>query len=376
MRLLLLTNMAAYQQIELAQAFAEVLGANNVKLGVQRELSEGRRTMGWQELHDASLMLRLNAEPAEKATLLRWIEDADVVIHGRFPIQYVRKRISAGKLTYAYQERVFKKGRTAWRIASRVPFLIKHYYSVNRSNYHLLAAGRYAAPDLVPLGLFRHRAWQFGYFIESRPMPEKPAMSPLLVVWCGRLMLLKRPERALDFTKALMDSGIAVHTHIIGDGELRGALEQRVQDNALSESVSFHGWQSVDAVNALMQDAHIALMSSDHREGWGVVINEAINNGCFPIVCDEVGSARWLIEHESTGLVYDNPRFDIMCAQFVRLFKRDPTLISQMSQRGHARFTSTWSAKAAAERLTTHANALLAHQSGHDLYESGPCSPA
>ena len=376
MKVILLTNMPAYQQIDLAEALIAVLGSDNVRLAVYGSLSKSREKMGWKDQYNQPYLLRFKDSEQDRLQTLQWIADADVVIQGRFPIKHVRKRIKQGGLTYAYQERVWKKGFTFLRLLSRIPFLIKNYYSVNRHNYHLLAAGRYASNDLTRLGLFKNRVWKFGYFITAKTMPVKPAITPLKIIWCGRLMSLKRPQRALQLAKILHKAGASFTLDIVGDGEMRPELELQASSLGLSEMVNFIGWQTVAEVNDRMANAHVFMMTSDHREGWGVVINEAINNGCFPIVCDEVGSARWLIQHQRTGLIYRDEDFEQVCNELATLYVANPNAILLQGLQGHQRQTAEWSAQAAADRLVIHAKALLAADDAQKLFEAGPCSTA
>ena len=366
--------MPAYQQIELAESFIKLLGPDQFRLAVLGSLSSSRKEMGWVDDNQQPYLLRFNDSAKDRSSTLSWINDADIVIHGRFPIKHVRARIKAGKLTYAYQERLWKKGFKWSRFVSRLPHLIKNYYSVDRANYHLLAAGRYAADDLQRLGLFKNRAWKFGYFIAPKQLPLKPALTPLRIIWTGRLIPLKRPMRALQLAASLKQFGIAFHLELVGDGELRSELELHAKSLGIADSVHFLGWQSVAVVNERMASAHIMLMSSDHREGWGVVINEAINNGCYPVVCDDVGSARWLIEDGVTGVVYQDRHFQEVCDKLAQTFVSDPNAIALQALQGHKRMTDQWSSDAAAARLVSHARYLQSSTSSNPPFVLGPCS--
>ncbi len=377
MKLILLTNMAAYQQLELAKAFVQQLGAQNFRLAVQGSLSASRKAMGWVDEQAPAYLLRFDRSDADWQATLDWIRDADVVIHGRFPVRYVKQRISRGGLTYAYQERVWKKGLHLARFIARLPFLWKNYYSVNRRNYHLLAAGRYAAGDLQALGLFKSRAWKFGYFVAPKPPPVKPNPNAVVnLVWVGRFIALKRPQRAIELLSTFITHGINARLTMVGDGELKEQLQAQATALGISDTVDFVGWQSVASVNQIMADGHIMLMSSDHREGWGVVINEAINNACFAMVCAEVGSADWLIPDEQSGMVYTDAEFERRATQLARRWQESPEQILAAARDGYHHLQANWSTDAAAQRLIQHSRLLLAGKSAANLYDDGPCSPA
>ncbi len=376
MKLVLLTNMPAYQQLELAKAFVQELGEANFRLGILGSLSQSRKQMGWQDDAEEPYIIRFDKSKQSEADLLHWIETADVVIQGRFPIKYLRERIKSGGLTYAYQERIWKKGFNPARLISRSGFLWKNYYSVNKPNYHLLAAGRYAATDLLRIGLFKGRAWKFGYFVEALPSKPKPSAPPLRLIWCGRFMALKRPQRAIELLGHFVESGIDASLSMIGGGDLEQSLRDQAEQANLSSRVEFAGWKSVEEVNQAMSAAHIMLMSSDHREGWGVVINEAINNGCFPVVSAEVGSAQWLIENQKTGIVYNDAEFAHVAADLSKQWSDSPERITLQASHGQKRLCDEWSTRAAAQRVIAHAGALLSNGTADDLFSSGPCSSA
>ena len=379
MRVLLLTNMPSYHQIELAQAFEAQLGAGNFCLGIYAPISADRLEMNWQDSYQADYLLRYSESSEARTALHKWIESADLVIQGRFPINLLRTRIAAGGLTFAYQERIWKKGFSILRFISRLPHLYKNYWSVNRNNYHLLAAGAYAANDLTRLGMFKNRCWKFGYFIAGKTGVTRPAIDAKIgIVWCGRLMALKQPFKALEIVAGLRDKGVDLHLTMIGGGELESDVKAAVTKMQLDECVELTGWQSVEQVNAHMASADISLMTSNQREGWGLVINEAINNGCFVVANQAAGAARWLVKDGETGIVYHDDQIDQVVERLAELCK-DRERLRQMAQQANLNLTQNWSTQAAAQRIIRLSECLLNTEPGTDearqLFRDGPCSP-
>ena len=218
--------MPAYHQIQLAEQLNNLLGENNFRLSIFAPLNDERKQMRWHDSYQSTYLLRFSEREEDRVTTQEWIKSADIVIHGRFPIRYVKPRIKAGKLTFAYQERFWKKPKSVKRIISRAAHLYRNYYSVNKPNYHLLAAGSFAAKDLNSMGLFKNRSWRFGYFIDSLPPTEKPS-GKLKLIWCGRMIALKQPEVALDIAKTLTDAGIEHELTMVGGGELLASIKQQ-----------------------------------------------------------------------------------------------------------------------------------------------------
>ena len=376
MKLLLLTNMPSYHQMRLGAALASELGADNFRLVFHKDTSEDRREMGWDDQYRAPYLLRhWESEQAQSETL-EWIESADVVVQGRFPLKLLRRRIAAGKLTFCYQERFWKRSFSYLRLISRLPRLLRDYWSVNRSNYHLLAAGAYVAADLNRLGLFRSRSWKYGYFIEAAAaVPRETGSTRIKLLWCARFSSVKQPQLALQIVRGLIDKDIDCQLTMIGDGELKSAIVEQIDALGLGGHIRLTGWQSESQVAAAMQAADALLMTSDFGEGWALVVNEAITHGCAAIASHTIGSAPWLIKHGETGLLFDSQHIDQLVAQISDL-GRDGLVV--MGGRGQDYHRHNWSAAVAAQRLVQLSTRLLEGDSttAAQMYSDGPCSPA
>lgn len=375
LRILFLTNQASYHQMHFARAMVACLGEDHFRIVFHKPTSDARSEMGWRDEYRDACILRWWQSDVERNEASEWINNADVVIQGRFPINLVRARIRAGKLTFACQERLWKKPPSFWRRISRLPHLIKNYYSVDRDNYHLLAIGRYAASDLNDLGVFRGRSWRYGYFMQ-RPeaLMDRSPSDCLQLLWCARLSPVKQPYMALEILQGLLKGGRRCHLTMIGDGELRAEVEAQIQNAGLTEAVTLTGWQTQSQVFEHMQRADVFLMTSHHGEGWGMVVNEAMSNGCCVVANAELGSAAWLIEHGQSGfLCHDNDYQPVLDA----LLALSPSELAVIGQTAHQRMTDIWSAEVAAERtIALSAQLLTEPSSAARLYIDGPCSPS
>ena len=353
-----------------ARAMVAELGADNFRIVFQKPTSAARAEMGWQDNYSEDYILRYWQSPAE---VLNWINQADVVIQGRFPTSLVKARIKRGQLTFACQERLWKKPPTLLRKISRLGHFYKNYISVNRSNYHFLAIGQYAAQDLNDLGFFIDRSWRFGYFIDLPAYQERKLGNQIKLLWCARMSEVKQPLRALDILSSLLENGRDVHLTMIGDGELRTSVEAAIAVNNLSEHVNLLGWQSQDQVIENMQRSDLFLMTSNHGEGWGLVVNEALSHGCAVIANEALGSAKYLIQHDVSGLLYSDDRMPDL---HERLADKDAQSIKAMGNAAYRSMHEMWSAELAAQRTIALSQALLSKDlaQAKALYEYGPCS--
>jgi glycosyltransferase involved in cell wall biosynthesis len=373
MKFIFLTNQASYHQMHFARAMADQLGADNFRIVFQKPTSTARAEMGWKDDYTEDYILRfwLQADEVHK-----WIAKADVVIQGRFPIKFLKQRIDNGKLTFACQERLWKKRPTLGRKLSRLGHFYKNYVSVNKPNYQFLAIGYYAAKDLNDMGFFKGRSWQYGYFIDSPTYQPRPASSTLTLLWCARFSDVKQPHIALDIAQGLKLAGLDVVLTMIGDGDLRANIEEQIKQRNLVDEVRLLGWQTQDEVREHMMRTDLFLMTSHHGEGWGLVVNEAMSYGAAVIANAELGSAACLIEHSETGLLYQDGNLPDLLNELAQM---SLDKLRGLGENAHAHMHECWSSEVAAQRTIALANALLASdlcnadwESAKTLFSSGP----
>lgn len=354
MKFIFLTNQASYHQMHFAQAMVNELGADNFRIVFQKPTSAARAEMGWKDDYKQPYILRFWEQADD---VHQWIANADVVIQGRFPIKHLKSRIHSGKLTFACQERLWKKHPTLGRKLSRLGHFYKNYISVNKPNYHFLAIGHYAAKDLNDMGFFKGRSWQYGYFIDAPDYQARPQGNALGLLWCARFSDVKQPHIALDIVEGLKQRGLEVELTMVGDGDLRPAIEQQIAQRGLSEQVRLLGWQTQEQVREHMGRADLFLMTSHHGEGWGLVVNEALSYGAGVIANAQLGSAACLIEHGKTGLLYDDAGLNNLIEELSLLPLES---IRLLGRNAHQNMLENWSSEVAARRSIALSKALLA----------------
>lgn len=117
----------------------------------------------------------------------------------------------------------------------------------------------------------------------------------------GRLKNQKAHHYLISAIKVLKDMGVPAKCVIIGEGDLRGPLEQQVQELGLKKNVFLPGYRE-DVLNVLEHFSIFVLTSLD--EGLPMVLLEAMAKG-KPIITTPVGAIRNVIRHGENGLLYD-----------------------------------------------------------------------
>lgn len=133
------------------------------------------------------------------------------------------------------------------------------------------------------------------YLVEE---PRPPSDSgPLLFV--GSLTPNKGPDRLVDAALELLGEGRVFDTWLLGDGPLRGSLEERIRRSGYGERFRLCGWASSDEVRRAIVGSRCLVLPS-RSEGLPVVVMEALACG-RPVIATRVGSLDELVESESSG---------------------------------------------------------------------------
>ena len=116
-----------------------------------------------------------------------------------------------------------------------------------------------------------------------------------------------------------------------GDGPDRAKLEAYVRARRIPR-VEFLG--SVGDMKPLYVRASI-LAAPSRREGWGLVLHEAMSQGCVPVVFNSYSAVYDVVQEDVTGLIV--PSFDVAAfGEAVARLVADPALRARMSEVGRA----------------------------------------
>jgi glycosyltransferase involved in cell wall biosynthesis len=157
--------------------------------------------------------------------------------------------------------------------------------------------------------------------------PEKAAAGALNILFVGRASAEKRVHIAGRVAALCAERGIPVTLTMVGDLVDGVAVADRPLCRFMGEVTD----QAL--VKELYADAHLLLLTSS-REGFPLVIMEAMAQGCVPVATDvggiathlQTGANGWLIENAAD----EDMLAEAMCAAIEKLF-RDRELLSRLS---------------------------------------------
>jgi glycosyltransferase involved in cell wall biosynthesis len=172
------------------------------------------------------------------------------------------------------------------------------------------------------------------------------------LLFVGRLVPYKGADMLLDALHALEAETPGQFTlTIVGDGQERGALEQRAQVLGIAKRVHFVGWVASEQTISFYQDADIFCFPSI-REFGGAVVLEAMAAG-LPCIVPDYGGISEFVTRE-TGIkisVASREGLTRELKEGIRELAQAGICRSQMRQAAIARAREfTWEAKAT--RLT------------------------
>lgn len=347
------------------------------------QMDEERIRLGWGiDVSSVSYVSCSYGNGNEYEEALKLCAEADVLILGSAPDEFVKERVNSNKLTFYYAERLFRKGLwhmlyppTFWRVLKR--FILPG----NKTNFYMLCASGYTALDCYKINAFRNKYFKWGHFIEIKPYEQAQRIlqdkiinqaKPVSILWAGRLIELKHPELVILTANRLKQQGYQFDLNIIGTGILEDYLKNMVDQYHLSDCVHFLGTMQPQEVRTYMEASDIYLFTSDFNEGWGAVLGEAMASGCAVVVSHGIGATPFLVRHMHNGLIYETGNIDSLYRNVKQLVDSSELRISLAEQAIYT-MSNLWNAEVGAERFYNVAIALLA-SNPIPTYSDGPMS--
>ncbi len=379
MKFTFVSNYINHHQIPVSTLLYEKLGEEYHFIQTER-MEQERVEMGWNA--DGKSLPWLLCYYEEPGRCRELILESDIVVFGGVEDEsYIIERLQSGKCVIRYSERLYREGQ--WKAISPRGLQKKYqdHTKYRKKDVWLLCSGAYVASDFHIVRAYPGKMFKWGYFTETKRydidslLSGKPGMSgkPVEILFAGRFLPLKHPEYGLLLAQRFLEKKIPFHLTMVGGGELEEKLKKDAARWGLEEYVTFTGYQKPQEVRAYMERADIFLMTSNYLEGWGAVINEAMNSGCSVIADAKIGAVPFLLEHEKSGMVYRDGSLEEFLEYGERL-AQDRQLRERLGKNAYDTIIRYWNPQFAAESLLRFAEGIM--EGRQAVNESGPLSRA
>jgi glycosyltransferase involved in cell wall biosynthesis len=158
-------------------------------------------------------------------------------------------------------------------------------------------------------------------------LEEKVLVQPIKLISIGRLDTNKNHQFLLDCILNLKNRGFQFHLTIVGEGDTRPKLEQKINDLELHSEVTLAGVK--DHVEELLWQSDLYVHSA-LTEGFGLTLIEAMAAG-LPVITLNGGGNRDLIEVGKNGFLIEEENVEHFTEKILELVNNQ-TLFKDMSQ--------------------------------------------
>ena len=286
---------------------------DKVVIVAEEAVSESRKNMGWenvlfQGLDRCEVYLNpmpqmidflLSVNPKDSYHLFSGIRGFRLVFNAfKRSLKYNLKRglITERPNTYAFGKAY---GKPLWAHRLRFFCLDKKYTPFIHWVFAMGEDG---------VNYFRSvcKSWQVFPFAYCTDLVESLSSSSIRseagLVFVGSLSWWKAPIDILKSVACL--SFNSYHINFIGDGPERNKMEHFIRQHGLTDSISLLGTKPNSEIFSILSQHDVLVLPSIY-DGWGAVVNEALQCGLYVICSDKCG-AKELLTDTRCGTVFQS----------------------------------------------------------------------
>lgn len=291
-------------QAPFIRALAERLGPGRVHCAFEYGLTDDRIKLGWSQpdFGRAESWIAPDADKVADLTAIDGVNTAHLftgLVNSPWVRAAFRRLEHAASLRGLVTEgRNFRGGKG----------LLRRLHAIGRERRWerridvVFGMGRLGEHWFHLNGYTRDKVFPFCYVVTRGCRIEVDAASrpEVRLVFVGQLIERKNVALLLDALYRLRDRPFRFS--IIGDGALRDRLMRRTRELRLEERVAFLGVQDNTDARRAMAEADALVLPSTY-DGWGAVVNEALQMGTQVVVSDNCGAAE-LVRPGFNGAVF------------------------------------------------------------------------
>ena len=341
-------------------------------------LPNEQRTLGYADMNDYEFVIKAYESNEQYELAKKKIVESDMVIFGSCPNELISLRSDADKPFIIYSERFFKKGTYRRFIPITRKKIYNRLLKYESHNPLVICSSAYLPYDLKLLNA-NFTTYKWGYFPAVKKYDDIQKIieskQPISILWVARFIKWKHPEIPVKIAKRLKANGYNFELNMIGNGERLPKIEKLIERYDLADCVHLLGSMSPEEVRNNMEKSEIFLFTSDKNEGWGAVINEAMNSLCVVVANYEVGSIPFLIENGKNGVIYSNRCLSDLYNKITALIDNEQKR-ENLAINAYKTIFDKWNSEEATERLFAVIESVVNGQAAKIYDDNGPCSLA
>lgn len=304
MRIVFWQNCLSPHQLPYIARLPEQSGVDEVVVVAGEAISRSRKEMGWSVAqYDGLESCKVYVNPHEKligAMLAERQQDSWHLFSGiradRFVFKCLKMSmvyklhrgiISERPNTYDFRRNI-ENAKPLWM--HRLRFRLQDYHYARHMDV-VFGIGH----EAVNYFLSVNRHWQVFPFCYCTQAVHVDSISQseggVRFVFVGSLSRRKAAGRiieAMAMKPEITARGGGIS--IVGDGPLRKQIAQSAQAAHLEKAVRLIGTKPQTEIPSYLAKSDVLILTSVY-DGWGAVVNEALQQGCFVIVSDACGAA-------------------------------------------------------------------------------------
>lgn len=249
---------------------------------------------------------------------------------------------------YPWDDNIFRLRENILRLLKHIgykfPFnlytlrdLQKHFKKVYEDSDSVVLLSQKFIPEYVQTGRLKEfeKLCAINNML-SFPLKSYDTKKEKRLLFCARMEIQKRPERALYVWSKLQDRLTDWTFDFVGDGSLIPRLKT-LSEKLRLKNIEFHGFKDP---KAFYEKSSIYILTSDY-EGWPLTITEAMQNRCVPVVMNTFASASETIDDGINGYLIPDCKCSVMADRVYELATNKRLLIdmSQAAYKKMERFT-------------------------------------
>lgn len=371
MKLVFVSNYINHHQIPLSNELYRIL-KDDYKFIQTMPMDKERIALGWKADTSCPYVIHAYKSDKERQFAQMLIDEADAVIFGAISSHpWLDNRAERNKLTFIYSERIYKQGQ--WKALSPAnrETVRREYLGYQNKKFYILAASAYLGADLNLFKGYKNKIYKWGYFTEFHDKIPLKNNSKITLLWVGRLIDWKHPMMFIDLIQQLAEKGYDFEAKLIGTGPLQEKIIKNAKYQQVKNYITMLGAMPPERVRSYMEQSDIFVATSDYQEGWGAVINEAMNSKCAVVCSHAMGAVPYLVNNRRNGMIFRSLNRNELF-ECVEEIMNDPNFMRALQQQAYQTIANVWSPLNAANRIVKLSTALLNNEDV--AFENGPCS--